>query len=359
MKVLCLSVTPSPYQRDFFKALAVAPGCELTVVYYEVSPDDSPWQVEGLEPWESVMSGRVFGRGRVRCHWNSGLPNVRRFDRVIVNAPITAITTQRLFRRLVRRGAPPWYFWGEQLLPRTGARGALQRLLIDPIGGADAIVAIGNSAEQDYRRRFPESRVYNIPYACDLSEFEAAAASRVNAGMCRFLFVGQMIERKGVDVLLKAFENLVQEGLGVELHLVGREGDLPGWLASLQSGTRAQIVYHGFRQPNELPKLFGQADVFVLPSRHDGWGVVINQALGAGMPVITTTAAGAGRDLVTDCVNGLQVPSDDVPALSHALRTLAMDHPMRHGMALAASESAQKLQPSVAADRWMEVMKEV
>jgi glycosyltransferase involved in cell wall biosynthesis len=358
MKVLCLSVTPSPYQRDFFKALAVAPGCELTVVYYEVSPDDSPWQVEGLEPWESVMSGRVFGRGRVRCHWNSGLPNVRRFDRVIVNAPITAITTQRLFRRLVRRGAPPWYFWGEQLLPRTGARGALQRLLIDPIGGADAIVAIGNSAEQDYRRRFPESRVYNIPYACDLSEFEAAAASRVNAGMCRFLFVGQMIERKGVDVLLKAFENLVQEGRGIELHLVGREGDLPEWLASLQSDTRAQIVYHGFRQPNELPKLFGQADVFVLPSRHDGWGVVVNQALGAGMPVITTTAAGAGRDLVTDCVNGMHVPPNDVGALTAAMRSLVSNQGLRNSMSMAALAGAENLGPAAAARNWFSVLQE-
>ena len=358
MNVLCFSVTPSPYQRDFFNALANRWDCDLQVRYFEKSADDSPWNCAEFESWESVMSGRVLGRGRVRCHWNSPLPEICGFDAVVVNAPLTGITTQRLFRRLNRTGAPSWFFWGEQLLPRHGWRGIVQRQLAAPLAAAKAIVAIGKTAQADYQRRFPRVPIYNIPYTCDLTRYKMPAQDRKPVDFCRFLFAGQMIARKGVDVLLAAFSQIVNDGAQAELHLVGREGELPRWLGALDEAARARVVYHGFAQPDELPARFAAADVFVLPSRHDGWGVVVNQALGAGMPVITSTAAGAGRDLVLHGKNGLHVPPGDIAALAEAMRELAEDPTRRTGMARAASETAARLSPERAAEKWMELMKQ-
>ncbi len=355
MKVLCISVTPSPYQRDFFRALAAREECELEVTYLENVPDDSPWQVAAMEPWESVLPGRVFGKGRVRCHWNSPLPCIEGCDRVIVNAPLTGLTTQRMFRQLAACSAPPWVFWGELLLPRTGFRRALQLQLSSPIRSARAIVAIGRTAQADYEARFPGMAVHNIPYACDLVEFEQASRQRVAGAGCRFLFAGQMIERKGVDLLLEAFARLVADGLAVELHLVGREGALPGWLATLNASTRERVIYHGFVQPDGLPELFSMADVFVIPSRHDGWGVVVNQALGSGMPVVTSDAVGAGRDLVEDGKNGLVVPAGDSRALENAMRRLASDHDLVVRMADSATESAKVLTPEIAASAMVDI----
>ena len=79
---------------------------------------------------------------------------------------------------------------------------------------------------------------------------------------------------------------------------MGREAELPNFLQMVTSDTRARICYEGFRPPEELPKFFEESDVFVLPSRHDGWGVVINQALAAGLPIITSDMVGAGLDFV-------------------------------------------------------------
>ncbi len=74
-----------------------------------------------------------------------------------------------------------------------------------------------------------------------------------------------------------------------------------------------------------MPGLFARADVFILPSRYDGWGVVVNQAIGAGLPVICSDAVGAGYDLVEPEVNGLRFPAGDVAALAGCMERLAAD----------------------------------
>ncbi len=357
MRVLILSVTPSPYQRDVFRALALREGVEVQVAYYEQAADDSPWRLETLEPWESVLRGRVLGKGRVRCHWNHPLPDVSDFDRVIVNAPLTALTTQILFRKLSKPDSPPWFFWGEKLIRRVGWRGYVQKKLAAPIRSVQSIVAIGSLARSDYQARFPKSIVHDIPYACELSEFQEAAKQRVAMSGCRFLFVGQMIPRKGVDVLLAAFSRLLEEGLPVELHLAGREGALPQWLAGLTPAVCDRITYHGFLQPLELPLVFSNADIFVIPSRHDGWGVVVNQALGAGLPVITSTAVGAGRDLVEDGIEGIHVAPGEVEPLHLAMRQLAMDLSLRLRQGAAAAKKADSLSPEAAVGKWLEVLR--
>jgi glycosyltransferase involved in cell wall biosynthesis len=71
----------------------------------------------------------------------------------------------------------------------------------------------------------------------------------------------------------------------------------------------------GFRNPEDIPPIFAAADVFVLPSRHDGWGVVVNEALGAGLPIIASDRTGAAHDLVQHGVNGFVTGAGDVEAL--------------------------------------------
>ena len=356
MKVLAYSVTPSPYQREFFTALSDIDGVTLQVAYFEEAPVEAAWELGRLAPWESVIPGHRMGAGRFRCHWNNPLPSFAGFDRVILNAPVTGLTTQRLFRALGSNGSPPWAFWAERLRPHRAWKGAVQRYLVAPLANADAIVAIGRTAVDDYRHRFPTVPVHDIPYSCSLAEFETAAMAREASMTCRFLFAGQMIARKGVDVMLQAFARLVQSGLDVELHLVGREADLPGWMSQLDQQTCARITYLGFKQPHELPAIFAASDVFLLPSRYDGWGVVVNQALGAGMPVISSTAAGAGRDLIQDGRNGLHVLPGCADSLEAAMRRIAENPAERSAMACAALESSKVIRPESAARRWLDVL---
>src|SRR5262249_28079426 len=138
-----------------------------------------------------------------------------------------------------------------------------------------------------------------------------------------FLFCGQMIERKGIDVLLLAFERLIADGIEARLMLVGREAELPKHLASIGPQARSKIEFCGFQAPEALPRYFSRGDVFVLPSRHDGWGVVINQALAAGMPVISTDSVGAALDLVENGKNGMRVTAGSVGELHSAMARIA------------------------------------
>ena len=95
--------------------------------------------------------------------------------------------------------------------------------------------------------------------------------------------------------------------------------------------------------------------VFVLPSRHDGWGVVVNQALAAGLPVITSDAVGAGLDLVENGVNGMCVAANDVEALYRALETIAGTPDIVARWGKNSREKALTLTPEVGAEKWVRV----
>jgi poly(glycerol-phosphate) alpha-glucosyltransferase len=219
---------------------------------------------------------------------------------------------------------------------------------------ASGIASIGSFAEVDYRERFPEPRHFRIPYYCDLNAFIEAPRRRRNDGNIVFLFCGQMIARKGVDLLLAAFQGL---GSNARLLLVGREAELPALLAALPSNVRARISYEGFQPPDALPRSFAQADVFVLPSRYDGWGVVVNQALGAGLPVICSDRVGAGFDLVDVERNGLIFPAGDAESLKKCMQRF-MDEPgviVRWGEA--SRTKAQEFLPEAGAAKWVEAFR--
>lgn len=356
MTLTALSVTPSPYQRDFFAALAARPGVSLRVFYQEANTPDSPWPETPLALHESVLPGRVWGRGRVRCHWNTLPEKVTEADAVLLNSTLTSVTLQRLVRAGLRHR--PWFFWGE-LLRRDGSpwKNWMRDRLASPLNRAAGIFAVGSVAVADYQRRFPGVPVWNMPYRCNLEPFiRQPTAPHSSRRPVTFLFCGQMIARKGVDVLLAAFARVVQEGHDVNLLLSGREADLRGWLNHLDASVRALVDYRGFTAPADLPSQFAEADVFVMPSRHDGWGVVINQAIGAGLPIIATDAVGAAHDLVKHEINGLRVPPGDEAALTSAMIRLATDADLRRKMALQTHSLRGWLEPINGAAGMIEAM---
>jgi glycosyltransferase involved in cell wall biosynthesis len=351
-KATFVTIVPSPYQRDLFAALAVRDDVELRVCYMEAESPDSPWPEKPLRSFERIMPGFWVPFGGARGHVNWGLPDPSRSD-VIVLSSFTSLTGQYLMRGALHK--TPWIFWGERLRENTGIKDAIQRGLAAPLGRAAAIVGIGRTAEQDFQRRFPNVAHFSIPYHCDLSAFFAVHRHRDPARPMTFLFCGQMIARKGVDLLLAAFDRLVATGANVQLLLVGREAELPRFMQMVSAAAREKIRYEGFQAPESLPEYFGRSDVFVLPSRHDGWGVVVNQALAAGLPVIVSDAVGAGVDLVEDGVNGMCVAANDVEALYLAVQTVASSPEVAARWGRSSREKALTITPEVGAEKWVRV----
>jgi glycosyltransferase involved in cell wall biosynthesis len=267
------------------------------------------------------------------------------------------LTTQILLRLQAKK--VPCVFWGEKMVASSqGVKGKIQKYLAQILNHCSAIAAIGKIAQQDYQQRFPNKLIFNIPYYCDLTNFSKNCPPRPRNPIT-ILFCGQMIARKGVDILLEAFNNLIQSGCDARLLLVGREAELPQLLKTLPEKTCQKIEYAGFQSPENLPQFFHQADLFVLPSRYDGWGVVVNQAIGAGLPVICSDGVGAGHDLIKPGENGDIFPNGNLEKL-----TAILINYLRHSdkIKLASLESIQKateLSPAIGAKKWVDVFEKL
>ncbi|MFO7725218.1 MAG: glycosyltransferase family 4 protein [Oceanipulchritudo sp.] len=356
MKVLFLSIVPSPYQRDLFACLHDLEGIDIQVRYAEAGSPDSPWPKEQLAHYEQVYRSFYLSWGGKRFIVNSQLPSVEGFDAVVLNGYVT-VPAQWLLR--VSRTRVPLLFWGEKLeRAQGGIRERMQGILTRPMRNLAAIVAIGKQARRDYKERFPGMPVYEVPYYCRIDAFQKSVPQRPREPV-RILFCGQMIHRKGVDLLLEAFAGLVTGGLDVRLILVGREAELPGMLEDLPVPVRERIEYAGFQPPEALPRYFTEADIFVLPSRYDGWGVVVNQALGAGLPVICSDAVGAAEDLVETGRNGYLFPSGDGASLQARLRELVRSPKDIRRFASRSLEKSRDITPMQGARDWERILTEV
>lgn len=350
MKVALVSVLPSPYQRDLFAALAARPEIDLSVFYMERAAPDSPWPQKPLASYERYMPGFWFGLGKARIHINCGLPKPADYDITIVNTLTVSITGQWLMRMRLR--GKKWMFFGEKLGPRSRK----QDLITAPLKHASGIAAIGKWAQRDYSGRFPGMPVFNIPYHCDLQPFFGIEKTEREPGIVTFFFCGQMIARKGLDHLLAAFAKLPEH---TRLLLVGREAELPQMLAELPADVRSRINYAGFQAPDALPQFFAQADVFVLPSRYDGWGVVVNQALGAGLPIICSNQVGAGYDLVRDGENGFIFRAGEADSLAEKMARFTQDETLAAHFGAASRDLAENWTPERGAERWVSALKRI
>jgi glycosyltransferase involved in cell wall biosynthesis len=352
-----LTVVPSPYQRDLFSALADRDDVQLEVFYQSAESIDNPWPEATLAPYEHLLPGRRISYGAKRAYVNWDLPDFRSFDLTILNTSYFSTAAQWLMRSQLRD--QNWVFWGERMRTQPSLwRRVGQRMLTSPLRAADAIAGIGSLAVSSYREAFPDQRLYNIPYFTDLTDF-VDARKQGAAGVVTLLFCGQMIERKGLDLLLSAFERLVVDGADVELRLVGREADLPDMMHHVGPKAKSRIDVLGFRPPDELPALFGEADVFVLPSRHDGWGVVVNEALGAGLPIICSDAVGAAHDLVEPDRNGVRVEAGREQPLYEALRQVVMSEGLRKRWAEGSRVLCANWTLDAGVDRWVRAVEDL
>lgn len=164
------------------------------------------------------------------------------------------------------------------------------------------------------------SKVIEGMYSVDPQLFSEVTPSGSNA--CditrrrRLLFVGQLVERKGFDLLIEAYRRYRKSVAEPwELVVCGR-----GPLQHLCEGDG--IDFRGFVDGAGLPQVFQQVDALVLPSLHDSWGVVLCEAAFAGKPILASEACGAVDDLLIDGVNGYRVETGNVSLLQQAMTRL-------------------------------------
>jgi phosphatidyl-myo-inositol alpha-mannosyltransferase len=169
------------------------------------------------------------------------------------------------------------------------------------------------------------------------SERAHRAASRPMGEKLKILFVGQAVERKGLPVLLRAFEAL-REHIPCELTVIGPSIEELKPLLLDPSGVRMLGKLSDEEKWDELE----QADVACVPSlRGESFGLVLTEAFANGTPVVASDIVGY-RDVLEDGVDGILVPPGDAQALAEALRELYHQPEVRMAMALAAAENVER-----------------
>lgn len=128
------------------------------------------------------------------------------------------------------------------------------------------------------------------------------------------LTVSQIIERKGIDLLVEASKKFGEE---VVFIIVG--GEKADWL-NIKDDKNDNLRFDGFKTKEEIGDYYRAADVFVLPTREDIWGLVVNEAMSYGLPVITTNRCVAGLELIDNGINGYIVEINDIQAIEAAIR---------------------------------------
>jgi glycosyltransferase involved in cell wall biosynthesis len=218
--------------------------------------------------------------------------------------------------------------------PRNRAKLLAKELFFSGLRSqVSAVLAIGKANARYWRHYLGEEMpIFRMPYAVDNAFFQRRAGEgapgrdglRAELGLERgrpvILFASKLQERKRCTDLVAAHRLLGQPR--PYLVIVG-EGDERKHLEQQAAGdpdVRDSIRFAGFRNQTELPRFFDLCDVFVLPSRHEPWGLVVNEAMNAGRAVVVSDDVGCQEDLVSEGETGAVFPAGDVPALAAALQ---------------------------------------
>lgn len=219
----------------------------------------------------------------------------------------------------------------------------------------DAALAVGTANAEYYRSMgFSSNKIFSVPYAVDNARFieeSRLSASERKKWRRRFgipgdrpaiLYAAKFTQRKRpTDLLVAAHRASSQTDAPFTVVMCG-SGELePDLRAYAELHGIGNVVFTGFVNQAELPKLYGASDAFVLPSENEPWGLAVNEAMCASLPVVVSAEVGCVPDLVGDGVNGFIPVAGDIDALAVALARLAEDEPLRRRMGKASRDRVE------------------
>jgi glycosyltransferase involved in cell wall biosynthesis len=352
----------APYRIPVFNALARHSGIDLHVIFLsENDPTQRQWLVYKDEirfPHQVLPSWRHrSGRHSLLLNWGVEAALQRAApDFIICGGYNYAASWRSMF--WARRNRVPFGLWAESTTRDfRGDHAPIEFLKTRFLRRCDAFVVPGKSSAA-YVRNYgvKEEMIFTAPNAVDTQFFaQRAAAIRKNANAHRqalglparfFLFVGRLVPEKGVFDLLHAYGALMPEVRNeIGLVFVGDGVSLPALLQRAAAISRGSVHFAGFAQRENLATYYALADALVFPTHTDPWGLVVNEAMACGLPVISSDAAGCVADLVENGWNGRVVSTGDLGELTSAMNDLARHHELRSLMGQRSRERIRQYSP--------------
>jgi glycosyltransferase involved in cell wall biosynthesis len=364
-KLACMVSHPIQYQAPLLRRLAQEPDIDLTVFF---------WSGHSVEGYADQ------GFGGVQVKWDVPLLQGYRYEFLPIVRPAKATTfwapINRGFYRSLKQGKfdAVWLhgYWSFNCIfvmvaakllgipvleraegtlvdhSRSFPRLAIKRLFFSVMRQFIAGVLPIGSRNRDYWSHYlgPDFPSFWVPYAVDNAFFQSrsALASRSREEFRRqlnldpdlpvILYASKLTERKRCVDLIEAYLGMRSGANGQRPYLliVGDGSERAACEARVRAAGEPNARFLGFQNQSQLPRFFDLCDLFVLPSVHEPFGLIVNEVMNAGRAMVISDQVGCQTDLVTDGVNGRVFPARNVGALRSALEELINDPDKRREM---------------------------
>ena len=370
LNVVLLTNFIPPYRLPLFRDIGAQFGSFRVLQSITMSPE---------RPWTAEHSGLQVETQRtitLRAHWShpygfrdrlsihipyDTLGRLHRLKPdVVISAEIGFRTAQAAAHRLLhpRSRLIIWAAISEHTEEgRDFSRRVLRRILMP---SADAVIVNGASGA-NYVRRFgvASEKIFIAPYTTDGCLFSALSLTRSAAERRRLLYVGQLVKRKGLFALLSALSRWCKahSNAEVELWLVG-DGPERAYLERTELPPNLVLRFCGNVGFENLPNFYKQAGILAFPTLSDEWGVVVNEAMAAGMPVLGSIYSQAVEELVKDGVTGWTFRPNQSDEMYIALeRALTTPSEALEQMGVAARKAVEHLTPRFGTNRIMDAIR--
>lgn len=323
-KIIFLTFIPSPYRVDFFNELSKS--CDLHVIYYDDQSFNFGWKDSKIkhEYKKTVLSDRWFLSGiyilaklllknrkniiiiggyamfpEIFSIFFLKLLNIK----FVLNSDGGFITSGKFktwFKKVLIKSATFWLSSGKNTTKTLEYYGAKNN----------------NIYEYYFTSLFEKEILKKLPNNDEKKLLKIK--KQLNPEKSYIVFVGQLIHRKGLDILIKAFAktNLTY----VEVLIIG-DGELKEMLIKLckTENISSRVKFLGKKSKFDVLDYLKLSDVFVLPSREDIWGLVVNEAVSCGLAIISTKEVGASHSLIIDNLNGYMINANNTDELTETI----------------------------------------
>ncbi|QIZ05646.1 glycosyltransferase family 4 protein [Priestia megaterium] len=334
MRVLFTTNIPSPYRVDFFNELGKH--CDLTVLF-ESQIDknrDKNWVADKFSNFKAVfMKGIKKGDADALCPGILKFLSLRKFDVIVIGAYHTP--TGMLAIQYMKIMNIPFILSSDGGMKKEDL-GIRHKIKEHFISAASAWLSTGRvtseyleyyGAKKDKINVYPFTSIKAADILDKPLTVDEKKAIRSKLGIHEekmVLSVGRFIYLKGYDILLRACEEL-DKSIGV--YIVGGK-PTEEYLQMKKDMNLSNVHFVDFMKKPELALYYKAADLFVLPTRGDVWGLVINEAMAYGLPIITTDKCVAGVEMLEDSIGAI-IPTNNEKALNNCIKR-AVEHSDRY-----------------------------
>jgi glycosyltransferase involved in cell wall biosynthesis len=359
-RVVVLNSHPIQYFAPLYAYLNAAPDLEVTALYLSDFSirggmdvefgQDVTWDLDLLAGYRSVFLGDAARRREPRGFWSLIAPQVwnelrsGRYDVLWLHGHHYAANLIALMGAKTA-GLPVMMRGDTHLgLPCYGIKSILRRPVMGALYGCcDRLLAVGSANTAYYRAMgVPDKKIFILPYSVDNDRFvqsanltdeqRAEVRKRYNVPTDRpsVLYAAKFTQRKRPFDLLEAARRLKGKMHRPFTVVMAGSGELEEKLrAFCAEHALDNVVFTDFVNQSELPGLYAASDVFVLPAENEPWGLAVNEAMCASLPVVVSREVGCVADLVRDGVNGYTPEAGDVAGLASVLQRLIEDEGLR------------------------------